>query len=167
MSSMRQRLVSVWAQSPWRWVPDGSRDNIHTEKSNLPLPDINSSHLRPDKVVADTLEPSGRDKILAIVLGVCHNNNMLSRVASSFPSTEVIDSLVHVFLAWHMCQVSEFIHFGSFSMNAHCPEFLAVAAAAGAILTPVKSLRKFGYALQEAVRKLLLHLIAFQVEYDC
>lgn len=155
MSHMRQRLVSLWAESPWRWVPDGTKDNIQAEKSNLPLGDINGSQLRPDKVTNDMLDPSGRDKILAIVLGTCQNNVMLSRVASSFPSTEVMDSLVHVFLAWHLCQVSEFVHFGSFSMNEQCPEWLAVAAAAGAILTPVKSLRKFGYALQEAVRESL------------
>lgn len=153
MSHMRQRLVSIWADSPWRWVPDGTKDNIHTLKSNLPLGDIKGSQLRADKVVNEMLESSGRDKILAIVLGTCQNNVMLGRVASSFPSTEVMDSLVHIFLAWHLCQVSEFIHFGSFRMNDQCPEWLAVAAAAGATLTPVRSLRKFGFALQEAVRK--------------
>lgn len=154
MSNMRKRLVSIWSDSPWRFTPDGTKDNINVHKSNLPLGDIPSSHLRPaDKVVQDVLDSSARDKILAIVLSTCTNNAILSRVASSFPSTEVMDSLMHVFLAWHMCQVSEYIHFGSFSMNAQCPEWLGMAASAGAILTPVKALRKFGYALQEAVRK--------------
>lgn len=153
MSHMRQRLVSMWAESPWRWMPDGTKDNIQAEKSNLPLSDIHSSHLQTDKVIGDEMESSGRDKILAIVLSTIQNNAMMGRVASSFPSTQVMDSLVHVFLAWHLCQVSEFVHFGSFSMNMQCPEWLGVTAAAGAILTPLKSLRKFGYALQEAVRK--------------
>lgn len=154
MSHMRKRLVSIWSDSPWRFTPDDTKDNIHAQKSNLPLGDIHGSHLRPaDKVIQDTLDSSARDKILAIVLSTCQNNAILSRVASSFPSTDVMDSLMHVFLAWHLCQVSEFVHFGSFSMNSQCPEWLGVAAAAGAILTPVKALRKFGYALQEAVRK--------------
>lgn len=152
MSRMRQRLVKIWTDSPWRWQPDGHKDNIHSQKSGLPIADINSTQLRPDRIIQDKLDPSGRDKILAIVLSTCQNNVMLSRVASSFPSNEVMDSLVHIFLAWHLCQVSEYIHFGNFSLNMQCPEWLAVAASAGAILTPVQTLRKFGFALQEAVR---------------
>lgn len=155
MSRMRQRLVRIWTDSPWRWQPDGHKDNIHNQKSGLPIADISSTQLRPDRIIQDKLDPSGRDKILAIVLSTCQNNSMLSRVASSFPSNEVMDSLVHIFLAWHLCQVSEFVHFGNFSLNMQCPEWLAVAASAGAILTPVQTLRKFGFALQEAVRKSL------------
>ncbi|POS78716.1 hypothetical protein DHEL01_v202900 [Diaporthe helianthi] len=152
MSRMRQRLVKIWTNSPWRWMPDGHKDNIHNQKSGLPLADIHATQLKPDRIIHDKLDSSGRDKILAIVLSTCQNNVMLSRVASSFPSTEVMDSMVHIFLAWHLCQVSEFIHFGTFSLNAQCPEWSAVAASAGGILTSVQSLRKFGFALQEAVR---------------
>ncbi|KAL1878644.1 hypothetical protein Daus18300_001919 [Diaporthe australafricana] len=152
MSRMRQRLVKIWTDSPWRWMPDGHKDNIHNQKSGLPLADINTTKLKPDRIIHDKLDSSGRDKILAIVLSTCQNNVMLSRVASSFPSTDVMDSLVHIFLAWHLCQVSEFIHFGTFALNAQCPEWTAVAASAGGILTSVQSLRKFGFALQEAVR---------------
>lgn len=153
---MRNRLVSIWSESPWRWMPDAKKDNVHTEKNNLSLGDINEAQLRPDRVINDKLEPSGRDRIMAIVLEACQNNTILSRVASSFPSVEVMDSLVHVFLAWHLCQVSEFVHFPSFSLNAQPPQWLGVVAAAGAVLTPIASLRKFGYALEEAVRKSLL-----------
>lgn len=162
MSHMRQRLVSMWSDSPWRWQPN-DRDNIETQKSNLPLEDINGSSLRPtDKVIQDTLQSSARDRIMAIILETCANNPVSTRVAHSFPSTEVLDSLMHVFLAWHLCQVSEFIHFGSFRMSSQCSEYLGIMAAAGAILTPVKSLRKFGYALQEAFRELIPMRTSFQ-----
>lgn len=163
MSRMRQRLVKIWTNSPWRWMPDGHKDNIHNQKSGLPLADINSTQLKPDRIIHDKLDSSGRDKILAIVLSTCQNNVMLSRVASSFPSTDVMDSLVHIFLAWHLCQVSEFIHFGTFALNAQCPEWTAVAASAGGILTSVQSLRKFGFALQEAVRKEIDDTLCAQV----
>lgn len=153
MSNIRQRLVSLWRDSPWQWQPDGTKDNIQSAKNNLPLGDINSSQLRANKVVNDKLHLSGRDKILSVVLSTCQNNVMLGRVSSSFPSIEVMDSLVQVFLAWHQCQVSGFIHLSSLRMVDHSSEWLAVVAAAGAILTPVRSLRKFGFALQEAVRK--------------
>lgn len=153
LSHMRKRLVSIWQESPWRWMPDGMKDNINTEKSNLSLGDITGAQLRPDRVVEDKLEPSGRDRIMAIVLEACRNSAILTRVASSFPSVEVMDSLAHVFLAWHLLQVGEFLHFPTFSLNEQPPQWLAVAAAAGAISIPVASLRKFGYALEEAVRK--------------
>lgn len=157
MSDMLKKLVRIWSDSQvTEWQPDGIKDNIHAHKSNLPLEDINTSSLRPtDKVIQDTLDSSARDKIMAIVLQTCApgQNSVHSRVANSFPSTHVLDSLMHVFLAWHLCQVSEFIHFGTFSMSSQCSEFLGMMASAGAILTPVNSLRKFGYALQEAFRK--------------
>lgn len=156
LSHMRKRLVSIWSESPWRWMPDGMKDNTNADKSDLSLGDINGANLRPDRVVNDKLEGSGRDRIMINVLETCQNNAILSRVASCFPSTEILDSLAHVFLAWHLCQVSEFVHFPSFSLNKQPPQWLGVVAAAGAILTPVASLRKFGYALQEAFRKSLL-----------
>src|SRR3569833_18873 len=158
LSSMRQRLVSMWTESPWRWNPN-KQDSGYREQAYLDVPSreisgvqFQESRQRLDRVVKDKLEPSGRDKILAIVLSTCQNNAMLTRVASSFPSTEVMDSLIHIFLASHLCQVSEWIDYASFNLNSQWPEWLACAAAAGAILTPNTTLRKFGYALQEAVR---------------
>ena len=160
MSKMRQRLVKVWTESPWRFIP-GKTDSGYCEQNSLPLPsgDTNGrqfqeSRMRVDRVIADKMEPPSRDKILAIVLSTCKSNSIMARVASSFPSTDVMDSLVHIFLASHLCQISEWIHYGSFALNAQWPEWLAVAASAGATLAPVQTLRRFGFALQEAVRKL-------------
>ena len=158
LTQMRQGLTKVWTDSPWRWHPKPA-DTCYGEQSNLPVsagdttsPAFQESKRRLDRVVKDKLEPSGRDRILAIVLSTCRNNAVLTRVASSFPTVEVMDALIHIYLASHACQVSGWIHFGSFSMKAQWPEWLAVVAAAGAVLTPVQTLRKFGFALQEAVR---------------
>ncbi|KAK3497977.1 uncharacterized protein B0T23DRAFT_411236 [Neurospora hispaniola] len=125
-----------------------------------------------------TLHSSGRDLILSIVLSICKSNSsQFSRVASSFPSSGSINHWIHIFLASHICSVSSFIacHLppppsssstsgsGSgtkdrspsalyWSLNAQPPEWLAITAACGAVLAPVPALRKFGFALQEAVR---------------
>lgn len=158
MDKMRQRLVQIWTKSPWRFNPEKT-DSGFNEQGNLPLPArdagaarLHIRQLRQDPVVSETLYQSGRDKILAIVLSTCRNDNMMSRVASSFPSAEVMDSWIHIFLASHMCQVSSFIHYPTFSLNNQWPEWLAMAASAGAVLAPVPTLRRFGFALQEAVR---------------
>lgn len=43
---------------------------------------------------------------------------------------------------------------GTFTLNEQRPEWLATVTAAGSVMTPVPILRRFGYAIQEAVRKL-------------
>ncbi|KAK4168553.1 zinc finger protein klf1 [Cladorrhinum sp. PSN259] len=153
MDSMRSALVKIWTESPWRWVPQRT-DNAYIEQSNLPLPSkhVRGTEVMADRVVQDTLHSSCRDQILAIVLSTCRDNSMVNRVTSSFPSGGMMDSWIHVFLAAHICQVSSWIHYGSFSLNKQSPEWLAIATAAGFALAPVATLRRFGFALQEAVR---------------
>lgn len=96
---MGHTLAKIWLDSPWRWVPD-KRDHRFVEAGNLPLPlrDIASQHFqesqqRVDRVVQDSLDLSNRDRILSIVLAMCQNNQMRSRVASSFPSVDMMDIL--------------------------------------------------------------------------
>lgn len=153
LSQIRQRVVKIWGESPWRWDPV-RQDTAYQEQGNLAIP--SGSQLTTgknfDRVIDQKLESSSRDKILATVLGTVKNGANLQRIATSFPSTEIFDTLIHVFLASHLCSVSKFIHLSSFKLNQQWPEWLAMAAAAGAILTPVQTLRKLGYALQEAVR---------------
>lgn len=161
MTQMRRKLVKIWMDSPWRWVPD-KRDHGYSEHGNLPLPfrdsvsqQFQERHRQIDRVIKDKLESSSRDRILAVVLGACSDDAMKMRVAASFPSAEIMDTLLHIFLASHLCSVSGWIHFGTFVLNAQWPEWLVTAAAAGAIMTPIPTLRRFGFAIQEAVRMLL------------
>jgi hypothetical protein len=158
MDKMRQRLVQIWTNSPWQFNPEKT-DSGFKEHRNLPLPSadagaarLHSQKLKRDRIISDTLYPASRDSILSLVLGTCRDSNLMSRVASSFPSAEVMDAWVHIFLASHMCQVSCFIHYPTFALNAQWPEWLAMAASAGALHAPVPTLRRFGFALQEAVR---------------
>ncbi|KAH9999580.1 hypothetical protein F4779DRAFT_605364 [Xylariaceae sp. FL0662B] len=158
MTDMRQKLVKIWTESPWRWDPN-KRDHGYGEHGNLPLSlkdtasqTFNEKQKRMDRVVKDKLDQSSRDKILSIVLSTCQSDTMKMRVASSFPSADVMDTLTHVFLAATLCSVSGWIHFATFDLNSQWPEWLAVAAASGAVSTPVPTLRKFGFAVQEAVR---------------
>jgi hypothetical protein len=159
MTQMRRKLVKIWTDSPWRWIPD-KRDHGYSEHGNLPLPyrDSTSQQFQErqrqiDRVVQDKLDSSSRDKILGVVLGTCRNDSIRMRVAASFPSAEIMDTLTHVFLAAQLCSVSGWIHFGTLVLNAQWPEWLATAAAAGATMTPVATLRKFGFAVVEAVRE--------------
>jgi len=119
ISAIRSRLVKIWTESPWRWNP-GKSDTGYTEQPNMSLPsgdaNIQNGGRRPDRVIKDKLSSSSRDKILAIILSRCRENSVRAKVASSFPSAEVMDSWLHIFLAAHLCQVSAWIHYGSFSV---------------------------------------------------
>lgn len=57
------------------------------------------------------------------------------------------------FLAAHLGSVDTFIHMGTLMLNEQRPEWLATVTAAGSIMTPVPIMRRFGFAIQEAVRK--------------
>ena len=156
---MRQSLVQAWTESPWRWDPK-NHDTGYKEQGFLPISakdtssaQFHESHKQMERVVAEKLEQPARDQILAIVLSTCRQNATTNRVAASFPTVEVMDTLVHIFLAAQACQVDEWIHFPTFKLNDQWPEWIAMAAAMGGGLTPVPTLRKFGFALQEAVRE--------------
>lgn len=155
---MRQRLEKIWTDSPWRWTPD-NLDTAFGEQSNLPIqagavdsPQFEEKRQKTGRVVQERLEQGSRDKVLAIVLGTCLQPSITSRVASAFPSVEVADTLLQLFLASHFVQIDSWIHPGTLKLNAQWPEWLGGAIAGGAILTSDVTLRKFGFALQEAVR---------------
>lgn len=171
MVQMRRKLVKIWTDSPWRWIPD-KRDHGYSEHGNLPLPYRDSAsqpfqerQKQIDRVVQDKLDQSSRDKILAVVLDTCTASSSVFpttssdaikiQIAASFPSAEIMDTLTNIFLASHLCSVTGWIHFGTLALNSQWPEWLVTAAAAGATMTSVPTLRKFGFAIQEAVRELL------------
>ncbi|CAF3466118.1 hypothetical protein SNK03_008191 [Fusarium graminearum] len=155
---IRQNLVTAWDVSPWRWDPV-AKDNAFGEQGNLPVSKKDVASLQAEasqgglrRVVDQRLDFAARDGVLALVLGACQPDAMSSRISGSFPSADLLDTMLHVFLNSHTNQVSEYIHFPTFKLNEQEPEWIAGAAAAGAVLTPIPTLRKFGYALQEAIR---------------
>jgi hypothetical protein len=157
MSQMRQNLVRLWTNSAWTWdlksKDGGYRDHRHASSVAGASESSQYSQSRIDRIVAERLEQSGRDQILAMALSTVQQNPAWARASASFPSVDVIDLLVHRFLSYTAHQTSEWIHFPTFRINAQWPEWIAMAAAWGAILTPVPALRRFGFALQDAVRK--------------
>ncbi|PTB65291.1 hypothetical protein BBK36DRAFT_1122226 [Trichoderma citrinoviride] len=158
MSQMRQNLANVWGELPWKWDPT-TKDSAYTEQGNIPIAanDISNAQYQETKkqlerVVDQKLNLSSRDQILAIVLKTCRDASMASRVAASFPTVDVMDTMVQAFLAAHVRQVSTWIHYPTLKLNSVWPEWIGNAVAAGAVLMPAPTLRKFGFAIQEAVR---------------
>ncbi|KAL7901443.1 hypothetical protein HDV63DRAFT_199982 [Trichoderma sp. SZMC 28014] len=158
MSQMRQNLANVWGELPWKWEPT-AKDSGYTEQGNLPISakDLSNAQFQETKknlerVVDQKLNLSSRDQILAIILKTCRDPSTAGRVAASFPTVDVMDTMMQVFLAAHIRQVSTWIHFPTLKLNSLWPEWVGNAVAAGAVLMPAPTLRKFGFAIQEAVR---------------
>jgi hypothetical protein len=70
----------------------------------------------------------------------------------SFPSTELLDSLIQDFFARQSEQVDSWIHGPTFHPNEESPDMVGIIAAAGAVKSPIPTIRKLGFALMEVVR---------------
>ncbi|KAG5984221.1 hypothetical protein E4U55_005579 [Claviceps digitariae] len=158
MSRMRKNLVKVWTESPWRWDPN-SNDSGYKDHGFCALSSketssakFQTSRDRLERVIFEKLEQPSRDRVLSIVLSQCRQTSTANRIASSFPTVDVLDTLIHIFLAAHACQVDSWIHFPTFKLNVQEPDWIAVAAAHGAAMIPIPTLRRFGIAVMEAVR---------------
>ncbi|KAI9732762.1 MAG: hypothetical protein M1834_003700 [Cirrosporium novae-zelandiae] len=134
-----------------RWIP-AHQDHGYAEQPNLSLPVSQSDNPEFDRrILGERLASGSRDKILGMVLGSCQPANV-PRVLSSFPSAEMLDSLMQRYFDGQSSQIDSWIHSPSFRPGFQRPELLAAIAAAGAIQTPGTTIRKLGFALQEAVR---------------
>ncbi|EAA63359.1 hypothetical protein AN3391.2 [Aspergillus nidulans FGSC A4] len=143
----------------WRFVP-APQDHGYCEHENLLLPtDARTSTMTPQEIdeansspcaTEPSLDLSSRDKILGIVLS--QMKHPISAVLSSFPSVQLLDSLIRYYLTAPFSSAHSWIHRGTFNPQKLCPELLLAMAAAGAVLTPDPALRKLGFAMQEVVR---------------
>lgn len=138
----------------WRFRPN-AHDNGNAEEHNLSLPSDHrppESHLRLDRrVMAAKLGVSSRDKILTTVVESCRPEN-LSRAVASFPSVDLLDSLLQYSLTSPVARLDSFLHAATFNPNEKRPELLAAMAARGAVLTADPALTKLGHAIQESLR---------------
>lgn len=136
------------------WAP-GHHDHGYIEEQNLSLlqaADSPEPRLTFDRrILSERLNQSSRDKIMGMVLDNCRRDSV-AKIVASFPSAEMLDNLIQHFFAWQTSQTENWIHMPTFQTNAQRPELLGMIAAAGTTRTSVPTVRKLGFALQEAVR---------------
>lgn len=146
---VRQSLIRPWAVSPWR--QDSSR--VLPSQVSLGKTPVDQYHKGQERVIDEAIEQTKRDQVLGLLLNAGRQDATSARMIVSFPSANVLDTLVHVFLVAQACQPSSWIHLPTFSLQSQGTEWIAMAAAVGAVLTPVAALRKLGFVLQENARK--------------
>jgi hypothetical protein len=138
--------------SAWKPV---QQDRAFDDHENLSVPQAIDS---PEAIVAsdrqilsERLSSSNRDLIFGLVLEISREAN-LTRIMKSFPSTELLDGLIQQYFEDQSRSVDSFIHGPTFRPNSEHASILAILAAAGAVRSPIPTIRKLGYALLEIVR---------------
>lgn len=147
--------------SVWRFTPR-PQDHAAAEQHHLSLPDVAQGHDSPEsrirldrRTTSEKLNQSCRDKIIAIILSTCKPETMF-RSVSAFPSVELLDIVLQFYLTSPLSGADSWLHIPTFcTTTKDRTEVLLSSIAAGAVLTPDNSLRKLGFALQEAIRAYL------------
>lgn len=139
--------------STWRPVHE---DHGFVDQENLSVPQsIDSPESRTAssrQVLSERLPQSSRDLIFGMILEGSRQVDM-TRIMKSFPSTNLLDSLIQSFFELHQQQIDAWVHGPTFQPSQEDPETLAAFAASGAVRSTVPTIRKLGYALMEVVRR--------------
>ena len=154
--------AEAFQKSLWRWKPV-QQEHAHSEQVNLSLPykDMQNleTRLAPD-ILDQRIEATSRDRILAMLLSTCDPANV-SRVVTSFPSADLLDSLMHLFFRTELSRTDTWIHLPTFRPQVQRPELNGMVVAAGAVLSAVPTVRKLGFAIQEAVRLAIPQIVGY------
>jgi hypothetical protein len=152
--------AEAYKKSVWRWKPD-QREHSNAEQVNLSIPYKDMQYLEarlaPD-ILDQRIDQNSRDKILAMLISTCEPGNV-SRAVSSFPSADLLDSLMHLFFRSELQSTDAFIHLPSFRPQYQMPELNGIVVAAGAVLSNVPTVRKLGFAIQESVRTAVFRIV--------
>ncbi|RBR26704.1 uncharacterized protein FIESC28_00487 [Fusarium coffeatum] len=151
--------TEAFQNSHWKFRPN-AKDHAGAEEHNLALPATDSAYPSPEsgvaldlntRVTCAKLEGPARDRILMMVVSSCRSDH-LSKAVASFPSAELLDTLLQYYLTSPVSHATAFIHAASLNPNEKRPELVAAMAACGAVLTSDPALSKLGYAIQECLR---------------
>lgn len=148
--------IEAFKKSLWsRWAPtQAEHGTVEAINLSLPFKDMQASTVSDGfelRLCEERLDQTCRDRIMAMLFGTCEPA-VIPKIVSSFPSAELLDSLMQQYICAHMSQLNAWIHLPTFKPNQSRPEFIGIVIATGAILSPLPALRKLGSAIQEAVR---------------
>jgi hypothetical protein len=145
--------AQAFQNSLWRWAP-ALGEHGYAEQANFALPSSDMEVLERSLIgdnLEQRLERVSRDQILAMILGTCEPT-IFSKIVSSFPTSEMLNHLMHQFFKFQLSQTDSWIHIPTFRPSMQKPELNGIIVAAGAVLSAAPAVRKLGYAIMEAVR---------------
>lgn len=143
-----------FSKSVWRrWKPVKQK-HAFVEQVYLSLPRKDVQILETQqapRILKHRLTQKCRDEVLAMALANAETTNE-SQILASFPPVEVLDLLMQGFFLLEHHKIDSWIHLPTFDPSNFGPELDGMLIAAGAVLSPISTVRKLGFAIQEVVR---------------
>ena len=152
VEAFRRSALGIWLPAQQdRTDAQMEHLSILTDEAGSPDTRINIDR----RCLREALNRTMRDELLAMIMRTCGTERM-SFVVRSFPTAELLGDLIECFFIHHQQQTDSYIHAPSFRPNGQRPELLGAIVASGATTADIRSIRKLGYAMQEAVRTTLV-----------
>jgi hypothetical protein len=168
-ASKAAKRHAAFERSPWLFKPT-SHDHVLNDQANLNLDEENiSTALSPSNDHADLasfskccIDSRIRDQLLSIVLSMRRG---LSKIPS-FPSLELLNSIIRVFFVQESYRHNPLLHFGSFNPNEIIPELFMSIVSAGSTYISIPAVWKMGIALQDIGRHAIAEFVSFCQCYE-
>ncbi|KIN09141.1 hypothetical protein OIDMADRAFT_150272 [Oidiodendron maius Zn] len=145
--------VQNWRErnDEWRVRRDTSKRQAAFERSPWLYRPTSPAHA---DIVPCSMDSNTRDRILSLLISKCRDANQVR----SFPSLDLMNNLIRIFLAQEILRTHCLIHVGTFNSSKCLPQLLLAIIALGASYISVPSIWKMGLALQEVVRHTVAEL---------
>lgn len=162
--------TEAFRNSHWHFRP-GTKDYAGADDQNLSLPSDSgfdspeSRVVPPSSLPHQVLSVAARDRILTMIIRNA-NPATLSKAVAYFPSSQLLNNLVHLYLHSPVSRAASFIHVPTFDPNERRAELLAAMAAGGAVLTSNPALIKLGFAIAEVARIAIASLVSLNYELE-
>ena len=149
-----QLRSEAFEKSPWswnHWIPNSSNHTFSGQEINVTEQRVNADdQLTPSDRprLYFTLELEARDRILRLVTSVA-----ASRLAiSSFPSPELLNDLINVFVLQERDSIDSYVHWPSLDCRETRTETLLGMLAKGATFVALRPVWRLGLTFQEIGR---------------
>ncbi|OJJ08330.1 hypothetical protein ASPVEDRAFT_878854 [Aspergillus versicolor CBS 583.65] len=159
-TSFEERAFAAGARAfegSWlNWSPDSMHQpSIDQDEANLSLPHDwtkDKDSLRRDpSFTQQPLSIADRERVLSTLL-LFSDRRPLIRIATTFPGTQEMESLLHGFLRHQLADTLSWFHVPTFSLSRLRDELLAALVAFGATLAHVEVIQKLGHAMADILR---------------
>ncbi|KAL5614900.1 hypothetical protein BROUX41_004979 [Berkeleyomyces rouxiae] len=110
---------------------------------------INESRKKLQSIISDKISSESREAMMSLISRSSNSSSIPRKIFVSFPSLEAIDGFAHIYLASHLSSPTNFIHLPTIKLNSQSLDWIAAVVAFGAVLTPVPTIRRFGFAIQQ------------------
>ena len=152
------KRFAAFERSQWIWNPTkkdhtlNDKGDLNLDEERIRLPAPNS----PSTLMADfshcCIDSKIRDQLLGVLLAV----RRTSAQVPSFPSLALLNNIIQIYFVQNSFRINHLIHAATFEPNKTLSHLFISILAEGSTFISTPAIWRFGLALQEFVRLLIL-----------